>query len=956
MTLESRLAAASNDAERGRILRDAGEKPAAALVYRLCDESRRLMRVNVADAANYADAASTVARRARDPRATAEALRMRGHVCYLAGKHRQAAAAYRSAVALLDQLGELIDAARTMSSALQTLIYLGQYAEAEDWARRARKIFRREGDHLRLARLDSNAGNILHRQDRYEEAIELYRRAIDGLHQCGDRESAAIAQRNMAVCYMAVHDFERALEAYEEARHHYAQNGLGLLAAEVNDNIAYLYHLRGDYTRALALYQSSGVEERGNTYHAAVSKLDQSDLYLELNLFTEAAALAEDAAERFGRLGMRYERAKSLLNVGLSFFRLGDPGRALPLLARARRWFRGENNPGWTATTDLYRAAILVEMGDLDEGRRAALAAQQVLDSSSLRGKAILCALLLARIELLAGRPAEAGRYRVQAARHARSAGTAALGVHLHTISAQIAEAHGDAFKAWTEYGKARRLLEMLRGRLSQDQQRIAFLKDKQALYESLVHLAIEGAVETGIDEVLSYVEQAKSRSLAESIALHSGRNRTTSIGQFSETAAIRDLRRDLASYYHQLDRAEASKDGPALNRVRQLRQRIVHCENRLAAELTISRPAAPDRAPTGVEAGASLESIQGAIPAGTALLEYFTARGCLYLFAITRKDVRTFRLGPEDEARRAIRLLDFQLSKGSAGGLWPESASADWLAATQVHLRNLYRLLIEPARRWLPDGHWVVVPHGALHRFPFHALHDGETYLIDQRTFSFAPSATVYSLCRHRRPAWEDDAVVFGVSDERAPDIRREVEAVAGLLPGARLFVGPEATSERLRDTAVRSRFVHLATHGVFRRDNPMFSSIRLANARVSVLDLYDFRFAAELVTLSGCATGLNQTVGAGEVIGLARGLLYAGAHAVQLTLWEVNDRSTADYMVLFYERLRSGRSLSAALREAMIEVRERYPHPYHWAPFALTGHAGKTRRYSISGVPSQP
>ena len=91
--------------------------------------------------------------------------------------------------------------------------------------------------------------------------------------------------------------------------------------------------------------------------------------------------------------------------------------------------------------------------------------------------------------------------------------------------------------------------------------------------------------------------------------------------------------------------------------------------------------------------------------------------------------------------------------------------------------------------------------------------------------------------------------------------------------------------------------------------------------------------------MTLSGCGTGLNVVVGGDELLGLKRGLLYAGAQALLLTLWDVHDQSTAEFMKLFYERLQSGSSKSLAVQEAMAEIRREYPHPFYWAPFTLVG-----------------
>jgi CHAT domain-containing protein len=179
----------------------------------------------------------------------------------------------------------------------------------------------------------------------------------------------------------------------------------------------------------------------------------------------------------------------------------------------------------------------------------------------------------------------------------------------------------------------------------------------------------------------------------------------------------------------------------------------------------------------------------------------------------------------------------------------------------------------------------------------------------------------------------------VMGVPDERAPYIADEVQAVANTFQQARVFIGADATADRLATFGPTSPIVHIATHGRFRRDNPMFSSIRLGSGPFNVIDLYQLRLSAELVTLSGCSTGLNAIVGGDELLGLVRGLLYAGAGAVLLTLWDAYDRSTAEFMETFYRELQTGSTKSKALQLAMRQLRDRYPHPFYWAPFVLVG-----------------
>ena len=178
-----------------------------------------------------------------------------------------------------------------------------------------------------------------------------------------------------------------------------------------------------------------------------------------------------------------------------------------------------------------------------------------------------------------------------------------------------------------------------------------------------------------------------------------------------------------------------------------------------------------------------------------------------------------------------------------------------------------------------------------------------------------------------------------MGIPDGQAPSIENEARTAAAALPNARLLLGADATEAALRRYGPDSRFIHIATHGLFRSDNPMFSSIRLGDSHLNLFDLYQLPLAAELVTLSGCSTGLNGVEGGDELVGLVRGLFYAGAHGILVSLWDVQDRSTSEFMSLFYKQLQQHSNKAEAVRSAMLHLRETYPHPYFWAPFVLVG-----------------
>jgi len=158
--------------------------------------------------------------------------------------------------------------------------------------------------------------------------------------------------------------------------------------------------------------------------------------------------------------------------------------------------------------------------------------------------------------------------------------------------------------------------------------------------------------------------------------------------------------------------------------------------------------------------------------------------------------------------------------------------------------------------------------------------------------------------------------------------------------------LLGTQATADNLRVKGSQSALLHIATHGTYRQDNPMFSGIRLGDGYLNLYDLYQMRLSARHVTLSGCATGMNFVAAGDELLGLERGLFCAGAASLLLSLWDVHDRSTAELMQAFYTGYIKSGDMAGSLQSAMKQLRQQNPHPYFWAPFVLVGQIAENKR----------
>jgi CHAT domain-containing protein len=284
---------------------------------------------------------------------------------------------------------------------------------------------------------------------------------------------------------------------------------------------------------------------------------------------------------------------------------------------------------------------------------------------------------------------------------------------------------------------------------------------------------------------------------------------------------------------------------------------------------------------------------------------------------------------------------LNYQADKFNLGRAYVERRLAVLRRDYDFYLARLHTVLIEPLLAHLNGSSLVIVPHGNLHTLPFHALFDGQTYLAEKFEISYAPSARVLLHCLTQPDRPHRKLLGLAVPDELLTGVEKEVRLLGDLFAETRLLVGLDATLPALQQNLAWCDVLHLASHGVFREDNPLFSLLKLADGWLSVQDVMDWRFQPSLVTLSACQTGLSRPLFGDELLGLARGFLSAGASSLVVSLWSVNDEVTTQLMQYFYEALLAGQNRAAALQTAMRKLRSEspYTHPHYWAPFVLVG-----------------
>jgi len=261
---------------------------------------------------------------------------------------------------------------------------------------------------------------------------------------------------------------------------------------------------------------------------------------------------------------------------------------------------------------------------------------------------------------------------------------------------------------------------------------------------------------------------------------------------------------------------------------------------------------------------------------------------------------------------------------------------------------KELYDLLISPVKNYITNKRVCIIPHNILHYLPFSALYDGSKYLVEDYAIFYSPSATVLKYCFDKSRPGKNR--FFGMGNPKLekvaydlPFAQKEVEQISNTFTNATVFYRNDASEERFKDLAKNEELIHLASHGEYKSDTPMLSNLRLSpsgreDGKLEVHEIFDLDLKPNLVVLSACQTGMGKQSAGDEITGLSRAFIYAGTPSIITTLWSVNDKSTSDLMVSFYKNYKNKPKVEA-LQTAQLEIMKKYPQPFYWAPFSLTG-----------------
>jgi len=911
-------------------LAEALRESAASVLRRDPREADRRARLGLA----AADAADDLGGRAA-------CLVERAKACVMSGDAAAALGAVEEASEIAHRLGDDAVLAQAELIRLQPLIALERYEEARACGERALAAFERRGDangrilaHMALA-------DLAFRLDRPRDSLRHYAQVDRVLPPAAPAQAHAALAMNRANSLAACNRFRAAERHFERARGLFRTAGCEHTAAQADYNAAYCDFLRGRYQDALRRYaECEPVFRRlDDVRHLAHVDLDRAEIHLHLGMSDAAASFAAAAEQRFQTIGLAKERAQAVFLHARAHDLRGESAAALDRFERAEQLFERLGLTERALACVVARAGLAERRGDLAAARKIAGAARGMIAGH-------MNPLSTARVDLLVARLDLADGERAAAIASAEAVVELCRRVHAPLVLVEALRLVGRARSelrepalAMTAYADAVDQLERFRGGVPPDEYSASFLGGRAAFYDEV----FEASARAGdAANAFEYAERAKSHALVDLLAARRGRAAPPRDAGPS-TSRLRHLRERLHAVYESISRRDDGADPRSVRFVDEARGRAKGIEEDVAELLRRRRLAPrPPASPDAVDPP-DLGELRKGLDSATAVVEYVVAERALYAFALTKRDVHVARRDiRRDELAHLVDRCRYHVLRGREAGPEPNDPI---LCTTRNELGSLGELLLEPIASCLEGmRRVVVVPHGELHRLPFHALHWNGSWLSDAYEVLHAPSAATYRACRRARPTATGAPAVFGfASAPRVEDVCRRVARAIR----ARLYLRDDATPERLREEVGRARVLHVATHGTSRRGRPTLPTTPTADRGLELGDLLDLELRGELVVLSAIGSDTDDADG---IVGLVRGVLHAGAPAALTSQWAVEGGVAAQFLECFHQALRGGCGAASAHRRAMSAIRARHPHPYFWASYALTGCPVEARRRAPS------
>ncbi len=746
-------------------------------------------------------------------------------------------------------------------------------------------------------------GAIFQQLGRLGEATADYRRALPLLRRADDVVWIQRVFCNRGVLHAFRHEYHLALRDLTDAERLCSESGLTLSSAIVQENLALVQRRLGNVPKALAY-----LDDAEQTYLAAGAArgsllLERSEILFSVHLYSEAQQACQDAVAEFERTQQHLSLPEARLLLARVASLNDDPDHAMAEARRAVLEFRRQHRAEWVVVAQC--ALLLARLdasdektptpGEMERAGHAAAEAAWPATALEMRLRAGLVAVATRRSR-------SDGLRLLESVSDARRRGTADRRVKGWYATAVLRRETGDRRGSKAAARRGLRIIDEYRRTIAATDLRARV----SGLGLELSRLGLGMALESGDpSQVFEWAELSRSRHLRERPALPTDDDPRT-------TQLLAELRSTVAEIRerHGVPSAQARLLSRQVSLERAIRDATRgRSSHSVAAETRSLRP-------TDVIAALN----------GTALVEYVELDEFLSAVCLCDGQVTWHPLGPIAAVGNLLRWLPLEIQRlPRYAPKSPQGRRAIQVLASTTE--QLSELLIRPLNRRLGDRPVVVVPTGILQSMPWSLLST-----LRERPVTVAPSAGLWLAATQRdRPLGH----VLAVAGPGLRAADQEARQVAALYPDGLALVAEDCTVNAVRESVLGVSLLHIAAHGTVRADNPLFSSLLLADGPLTVYDLEQFDLNADTVVMASCESARDVVLAGDEMLGLSAAFLARGVRNVVASVIPVPDASTSKVMVDLHRELARGAPVAEALSAAQRRVDRANPA-------ALAGAAG--------------
>ncbi|HEV8172745.1 MAG TPA: CHAT domain-containing tetratricopeptide repeat protein [Actinoplanes sp.] len=737
-------------------------------------------------------------------------------------------------------------------------------------------------DGVPRARAEAQRGAIMHQLGRFDEALASYQRALPVLRRADDHLWMLRVLSNRGLLHGHRQEFAVAEADLHEAARLSRQLDLSLWSAFVEQNLGEVSALRGDITAALNYLHHA--EERLGSLRSKAGPLlaDRSQLLLSVRLAVEAREAAEQAVAAFEAERRSIAVPEVRLLIARAATVEGDVATALVQAQRAEREFTRQQRPQWSIVARFMVLAARAASADRPEvgiGQVERCAAP--LLAAGWPAPALEARLLAARLALERGQTAR-GHRQLELAGRARRNGPATLRARAWYAQAQLRLATGSRRSATSAVRAGLRILDEHRATLGATDLRAHASGHRVELVDLGLRIALD---EGRADQVFAWAERGRASHLL----MRSGRP--------AEDPVLADALAEL-----RVTVAQIQAGRHAGNNVSRLVQRQVALERRIRDYCRL-RPEDVYGDPVEPAAVHDLSHDLGA----AALLEFVIHDETMSVLSVVDGRLRLRPIGPVAAVRELVDRVTFTLRRLGH----PAASLASRSAATALLRRSsaaLDETVLGVTAAEIDERPLVVIPTGPLQSLPWSVLPS-----CVGRPVTVAPSATLWQRANRAPADQRSHTVVVGYGLPGAVTEAATVGAMHRTTP----LVDGDATVGAVTRAMNGAGLAHIAAHGRVQPQNPLFSSLMLADGPLTVYDVERLERVPRMVILAACDSGRTVVRAGDELLGISATLLSRGARQVVASVVPVPDVETAPMMIAFHELLLDGLPAPPALAE---------------------------------------